>query len=100
MRNKTKTTQKMPTRTESHAVQSPGLGSQIASTLFQGFAFGIGSSVARNTVDRVMNSPPIPVQSEPVKCKDIWKQYNDCIESSTDCQHYIEQLSKCINSNK
>lgn len=47
------------------AVSTVGQGPSFGQTLKEGFAFGVGSSVARNVVDR-MFSPSAPTETKPI----------------------------------
>jgi len=82
--------------------------STLASTMFQGFGFGVGSSVARKAVDHVFDStttatsngppPPPPQQDKKVKCEEVWENYKTCLNSSSaECHHFFDDFSRCIH---
>ena len=110
-KNKSKT---IPSQTSNHQKnieyieQKPSLGSSI----FQGFGFGIGSLIARNTIDRLFQqkqqeqfkqSGEIMQSAQSQKeCDHIWENYKSCIlmSSENSCQNFYEEFSKCHNQFK
>jgi hypothetical protein len=82
--------------------------SSLGSSILQGFGFGIGSSIARNVVDSVMQSdsviPTTPIQqTQNVKKECQFQNENimTCMQSSNDdCQFFIEELKNCIKNTK
>jgi len=95
--------------------------SPFVDSIIQGFGFGFGSSIARNTVDKVFNSMgqkdesikqinKIPELKKELKqendiCSYLYKDYSECIESSkhtfennTNCLYLYNDYSKCIEN--
>lgn len=64
----------------------------------EGLAFGVGSSVARNMIDRVMQpSAPAPKTT----CVDQYAIFDKCILTHDDvsfCMEEHDKLKKCISS--
>ena len=80
--------------------------STLASTMLQGFGFGVGSSVARKAVDHVFDSTtttsngpaPPPPQDKKVKCEEVWENYKTCLNSSSaECHHFFDDFSRCVH---
>ena len=87
--------------------------SSFFSTILQGFGFGIGSSVARQTVDSLMNSsistPPKIPSSEtnmkvtetetkvPKECEPFLENFKYCTQhaSNEHCMHFYNDLYQC-----
>ena len=71
----------------------------IIGAMIQGFGFGIGSSVARQAVDSVMNSTTVetPTPQKKDNCDLIFKNLSSCLESSNPefCKNFLEEYSKC-----
>lgn len=67
-------------------------------TMQEGLAFGVGSSVARNMVDRAFQpSAPAPRNT----CADQYSVFDKCILTHEDigfCMEPHESLKKCIGS--
>lgn len=58
----------------------------LLSTVKEGFAFGVGSSIARNVIDNMFDKDKdkaeVPQEKKTVENKDVFKLYNDCMENS------------------
>jgi hypothetical protein len=85
-------------------VEQPTLGQ----TIKQGFGFGVGTSLARNLVDRAFASPAQPqtqtqtqtqTQQKPQKsCKELEAEFNQCIKGQlpeNTCQDFLERYNQC-----
>ncbi len=73
------------------------------STMAEGFSFGVGSSVARNVVDRIF-SPSVPVTipkttSNNSYCTDLEKSWNECMSMNNQdlniCRKAYEDYEAC-----
>ena len=112
-KSKTAKSKTIPSQTTNHQKnieyieQKPSFGSSI----FQGFTFGIGSSIARNTIDRLfLQKQPEQFQqsgktmqlAQQKECDLIWENYKSCIlmSSENSCQNFYEEFSKCHNQFK
>ena len=74
----------------------------FSSTLLQGFGFGIGSSVARNVVDRAFDSTAIvdTVDKPKQDCILMWENYNTCLRNSDvqSCNYFYKDFLQCIKN--
>ena len=99
MRNQNrKTVTKKSVRTPPTPLPSIDQKPSILGAMIQGFGFGIGSSVARQAVDSVMNSTIKENPSPPIdNCDLIFKNLSVCLESSNPefCKNIFEEYSKC-----
>jgi hypothetical protein len=67
-------------------------------TMQEGLAFGVGSSVARNMIDRVMQPSALAPR---VTCVDQYAVFDKCILTHDDvsfCMEEHDNLKKCIGS--
>jgi hypothetical protein len=75
--------------------------STLASTIFQGFGFGVGSAVARKAVDRVFDSSTSSSTPRKVGCEEVWENYKTCLNSSSaECHHFFDDFSRCIHNDE
>lgn len=90
--------QRIPNCTPKIAENQPS----FSSTLLQGFGFGIGSSVARNVVDRAFDSNAIVANDDKPKhdCILIWENYNTCLRNSDEqsCNYFYKDFLQCIKN--
>lgn len=88
-------------------IQQPS--SSILSTIKEGFAFGVGSSVAHNTVSRLFNSSSSTVTDtkntqdtlciSKTHCDIKLKDYEECVRQYRDnCKDLIMEYDKCIRA--
>jgi len=76
----------------------------FASTMLQGFGFGIGTSVARNVVDKAFDSSvcdAIPNVEKPKQdCILMWENYNTCLRNSDvqSCNYFYKDFLQCIKN--
>ena len=73
-------------------------GPSLFQTMQEGLAFGVGSSVARNMIDRALQ-PSAPVLRN--TCGDQYAVFDKCILTHEDvnfCMEPHEALKKCISS--
>ena len=65
---------------------SNGISNTFTSNIISGFAFGTGSSFARNTVDSLFNTNNKPESSNNLKVdeKKIFDNYNDCLKNNNE----------------
>jgi hypothetical protein len=88
-------------------IQQPS--SSILSTIKEGFAFGVGSSVAHNTVSRLFNSSSINTTDNKntqdtlciskTHCDIKLKDYEECVRQYRDnCKELISEYEKCIRA--
>lgn len=89
------------------------LGS-LGSTMIQGFAFGTGSSIARNVVDSAMGgghsaapqqaAAPQQVQAPAGVCGLDQQQFVACLQqnpgNSANCEMYFQALQICQQNSK
>jgi hypothetical protein len=85
---------------------SAGLSSGFFSNVFQGFSFGLGSSVAHHTVSGIMNNKPNPdvhvitktdTQHPSNHCLDLLNNYFQCDKTDrVQCDQLFEQYHQCI----
>ena len=74
--------------------QQTSVFSTMRSIMIQGFGFGVGSSIARNTIDRIFPSQ----SSSSFNCEQLWKNYLKCIESnSTVCDTILNDFHVCTS---
>jgi hypothetical protein len=86
-------------------MEQPSLGR----TLMEGFAFGTGSSIARESVSRIFNSnsttittPDIELQKNDKQhnCEKMLSQMNECFQADNMCGDLLEKyLLQCSNQN-
>jgi hypothetical protein len=61
--------------------------SSMLNTVKEGIAFGIGSSVAHNTISRLFNS---------YDCSGILEEYKQCLNNNkNDCEKLLTEYEKC-----
>ena len=95
---------KMPRSKHALALQAPAKTPDIQppsfmQTLKEGFAFGTGSSIARNMIDRVM--PPSRVCHEP--CVTEMNEFENCLlaqDSEAFCGDKRILLRDCVKRNE
>ena len=92
------------------AVVSGGSSSGFLSNVFQGFSFGLGSSVAHHTVSGIMNSgksEPNPVVKQTIEeplnpCMDLLNKYIQCSRLETnrwhDCDDAFIDYRNCLGT--
>ncbi len=97
-------TQQMTTQVQ----QQPS--SSMLSTIKEGFAFGVGSSVAHNTVSRLFSSSSPTTTTDTKNTQDTLciskthcdiklKDYEECVRQYRDnCKDLIMEYEKCIRS--
>jgi len=62
---------------------------KMLNTVKEGFAFGIGSSIANNMVSRLFNSSK-------TDCSVILEEYKQCINNyKNDCEKLLIEYEKC-----
>ena len=69
----------------------------FVNTMIEGFAFGTGSSIARETVNRIFHSSSEnKVESKnTITCEEVTNAYNKCIlENNHDCQYLFLNMEK------
>jgi len=97
----TNKTQQMTTQIQ----QQPS--SSMLSTIKEGFAFGVGSSVAHNTVSRLFNSSSSTETKNTqdtmciskTHCDIKLRDYEECIRQYRDnCKELITEYEKCIRA--
>jgi len=84
-------------------IQQPS--NSILSTIKEGFAFGVGSSVAHNTVSRLFNSSSSTTDTKntqdtmcisKTQCDIKLKDYEECVRQYRDnCNDLITEYEKC-----
>ena len=75
----------------------------FARTIADGFAFGTGSSIARNVVNNVMGgvgtSSPSDTTAMETLCESYTKLLNNCFEKNDkDCRDIFEQMIQACNN--
>ena len=97
----------LPSVINQSKINEGGIMSGVGSTIIQGFAFGTGSSLANEAVNKVFEKN-IPVQtiSEPkcsINCENEYKSFITCLEqnnnNSTSCNTYFDALQACQSRN-
>ena len=83
-------------------MEQPSLGR----TLMEGFAFGTGSSIARESVSRIFNSSSTTITTPDKKndkqhnCEKMLSQMNECFQADNMCGDLLEKyLLQCSNQN-
>ena len=83
-------------------MEQPSLGR----TLMEGFAFGTGSSIARESVSRIFNSSSTTITTPDKKndkqhnCEKMLSQMNECFQTDNICGDLLEKyLLQCSNEN-
>ena len=83
-------------------MEQPSLGK----TLMEGFAFGTGSSIARESVSRIFNSSSTTITTPDKKndkqhnCEKMLSQMNECFQADNMCGDLLEKyLLQCSNQN-
>ena len=83
-------------------MEQPSLGK----TLMEGFAFGTGSSIARESVSRIFNSSSTTITTPDKKndkqhnCEKMLSQMNECFQTDNMCGDLLEKyLLQCSNQN-
>ena len=83
--------------------------SPFMDSIVQGFGFGIGSSIARNTIDTVFNqtstSTPTPKSQANDTCVFLHNDYTKCMELSKNsidngCSYLYNDYIKCLETSK
>ncbi len=86
-------------------------------TMKEGFAFGTGTAIARNIVDRVMAPNPSSTQptpqpttqptTQPPKvsptCETLYNEFDRCVREripEESCQASLERLNQCLKEQK
>ena len=66
--------------------QSNGITNTITSNIVSGFAFGTGSSLARNAVDSLFNQNSKSESSNNIKVNEqkIFNDYNECLKNNNE----------------
>ena len=66
--------------------QSNGITNTITSNIVSGFAFGAGSSLARNAVDSLFNQNSKSESSNNIKVNEqkIFNDYNECLKNNNE----------------
>ena len=109
MRNRSSTNKKSSKQVQPLPNCPPKIATEsqptFASTMLQGFGFGIGTSVARNVVDRAFDSssniPNISNAEKPKQdCILMWENYNTCLRNSDEqsCNHFYKDFFQCIKN--
>ena len=84
--------------------QSPNSTNQnLAHTVAEGAAFGVGSSVARHAVGSILDtSSPWSTNSNiSDKCRKYLQMYETCLSETTfTCQEYMDKIQKSCNDSK
>lgn len=74
----------------------------FASTMLQGFGFGVGSSVARNVVDRAFDSSAnvLTIEKPKQECQLMWENFNTCLQNSGEpsCNYFYKDFIECIKN--
>lgn len=80
--------------------------SSLGKTLMEGFAFGTGSSIARESVSRIFNSSSTTITTPDKKndkqhnCEKMLSQMNECFQTDNICGDLLEKyLLQCSNEN-
>jgi hypothetical protein len=77
-------------------LQNPALKRpSMMDTVKEGFSFGVGSSIARNVIDRVMGSSSVAPSVEPIsEKKNHTLEFQQCMEDSAHnyalCKDYLQ----------
>lgn len=83
---------------------SVGKASSFGQVMKDGFAFGVGSSIARTVVDSVLglssasSSAAAPVPSVKKTCPELEAEFNSCIRGQLPehtCQDFLERYNQC-----
>jgi hypothetical protein len=77
-------------------------GGGFLATMMNGFSFGTGSSIGNNVVNRLFSSSPSPSpsSSSTQDCKDLFKNLEECLQTSEDvrvCQKVLKDYEACKN---
>lgn len=76
--------------------QSNGITNTITSNIVSGFAFGAGSSLARNAVDSLFNQNSKTESSNNIKVneKKIFNDYNECLKNNNEdfCKDFCKEF--------
>lgn len=67
-------------------------------TIMEGFAFGTGSSIARETVGAIFNKPSFEKVNLKYSCEEIYKMYEECNNNNhnNSCSYLLDKYEKCI----
>ena len=75
----------------------------VMDTIKEGFAFGVGSSIASNVVRKVSdmisgetNTEVKELKCENTKCKTYQERYEQCLKLDTGCYYEREEYEKCL----
>jgi hypothetical protein len=81
--------------------QSNGITNTITSNIVSGFAFGAGSSLARNAVDSLFNKNSKTESSNNIKVNEqkIFNDYNECLKNNNEdfCKDFYNSPYKTDN---
>ncbi len=81
-------------------VQSSLPSHTIMDTVKEGFAFGVGSSIASNAVrkvsDMISGEEKKELKCENTKCKTLQDKYEQCLKLDTGCYYEREEYEKCL----
>ena len=88
-------------------INENGIMSGVGSTIIQGFAFGTGSSLAHEAVNKVFEkNVPVQTISEPkcsINCENEYKSFITCLQQNnnnpTSCNTYFDALQACNSRN-
>lgn len=77
----------------------PNQKTSLGNTLLEGFAFGTGSSVAKEIVNKILqenqshnqDATPNPSSDSKKKCKELETYLEQCLHSGFDCSDTLEK---------
>ncbi len=72
------------------------MGGGFLSTMIDGFGFGVGSSIARNTIDRIFSSTSTPTTSSSSSSSTI---STSTPKENTNCKELNKSLLECLQMN-
>ena len=92
------------TTTPTQAALTTTTNPSFTQTMKDGLAFGVGTAVARNVVDRILSpSAPAPAALQTKSCEQQWTAFNHCIKAQlpeNTCQDSLELLNQCLKQEK
>jgi len=119
MRSKQKKINIPPPPLNQSTINQTKPNSPFMDSIVQGFGFGIGSSIARNTIDKVFNQTPTPTPTQTQiqtptptpnyqtndTCVFLHNDYTKCMELSKNnvdngCTYLYNDYTKCLETNK